>query len=327
MRGMNVLIVGAFGNIGTSSLKELVRSGHRVRCLDLKNRANMKTAAEFDGLIEVQWGDVRCSENVRLAVRDQEVIVHLAGILPPTCNESPQVAEETNVGGTKHLIEAAKSLEKPPRLLFASTFAVFGYTQDAPFPRRVTDPTLATDCYTQHKLQCEDMIRESGLEWLIFRFTDVPPLVIRRPHPIMFEIPLANRLEVLHTHDAGLAIANALERPNAWGKILLIGGGTRCQVYFRDYLGGMLRAMGVGPLPEEAFTTNQYYTDWVDTEESQRLLGYQQHSYEDIIRDITRRIGMKRRVMPFLRPFIRRSLLKLSPYWRAHASTGISSRN
>jgi len=39
---MNVLLTGAFGNVGLSTLEELLRQGHQVRCFDLKTRANEK---------------------------------------------------------------------------------------------------------------------------------------------------------------------------------------------------------------------------------------------------------------------------------------------
>jgi len=37
----------------------------------------------------------------------------------------------------------------------------------------------------------------------------------------------------------------------------------------------MMEVMGVGRLPEEAFGSEPAYMDWLDTEESQRLLQYQ----------------------------------------------------
>ena len=39
---MNVLLTGSFGNIGRSTLGELVGAGHRVRCFDLPTRSNLK---------------------------------------------------------------------------------------------------------------------------------------------------------------------------------------------------------------------------------------------------------------------------------------------
>ena len=38
-------------------------------------------------------------------------------------------------------------------------------------------------------------------------------------------------------------------------------------------------------LPENAFGTEPYYVDWLDTEESQHLLNYQRYSFDDIIHD------------------------------------------
>jgi len=109
----------------------------------------------------------------------------------------------------------------------------------------------------------------------------------------MFRIPLDTRFEVLHTHDAGLAIANAVEA-DVWGRVSLIGGGRSCQVLYRDYLESMLDLIGVGRLPDEAFGQEPYCTDWLDTEDSQRLLGYQRHSFQEIVRDVARAMGPTR---------------------------------
>ena len=68
-----------------------------------------------------------------------------------------------------------------------------------------------------------------------FKFT-VLPLVLRRLDPIMFRISLDTRIEVLHPYDAGRAIANGVLSKEIWEKILLVGGGIRCQIHYRDYL-------------------------------------------------------------------------------------------
>lgn len=310
---MRVLVTGAFGNIGWSAVQELIRQGHTVRCLGRPSRAHRRLAARLPAGAQVEWGDVRDSD-LSAAVRDQDVIVHLAYVLPPESEDDPEAARATNVEGTRRLLEAAEKQPNPPRILFASSFDVFGPTQHLPPPRRVTDPVVATDHYSAHKLECEDMIRASGLEWCIFRFCDVPPLAMRSPHPIMFRIPLDTRFEVLHTRDAGLAIANALSA-NVWGRVWLIGGGPTCQVLYRDYLGRMLDLIGVGRLPEEAFGQEPYCTDWLDTEQSQQLLQYQRHTFEEIVRDVAQAIGPTRYLARPFRPIARRWILRLSPYW------------
>ena len=154
-----------------------------------------------------------------------------------------------------------------------------------------------------------------GLEWIIERFCDIPD--VKEPHPIMFEIPLDQRFEVIHGDDVALAIVNALKTPEVWGQTVLIGGGATCQIRYRDYLFGMLEAIGIGPLPEEAFTRQVYCTDWLDSDYSQQRLQYQRHSFQEIVDDIAREVGWKRYLAGLTRPIVRRNILKMSPYWQA----------
>ena len=181
---------------------------------------------------------------------------------------------------------------------------------------------MATNPYTEHKIECERLIQESGLEWCIFRLADVPVLGPRDAHPIMFEIGLDNRIESLHADDAGLAIANALSTPEVWGRVLFVGGGPSCQLTYREYLTRMLAAMGVEPLPEEAFSTAPYATDWLDTTESEALLHYQRHDFTDIAEAIAASLGWKRRLVPLVGPLARGAILRLSPYRRRSAAAG-----
>lgn len=318
---MRVLVTGAFGNIGASSVRELRRQGHQVRAFGRSSRANRRVAVSFGPGVEPRWGDVRDSVAVARAVAGQDAVVHMAYILPPDSDDHPALAEAVNVGGTRNVIEAARALPIPPRVLFASTFDLFGFTQDQPPPRRVSDPVVATDAYTRHKIEGERMVRESGLPWAILRFADVPPLAMRSPHPIMFRIPLATRFEVLHTDDAGLAVANALAGDagdadeGVWEHVWLIGGGPSCQVRYGDYLGRMLDVMGVGRLPEGAFGDQPYSTDWIDTTASEALLRYQRHSFEQIIGDVAAALGWQRRLIPVVRPLARWWILRMSPYY------------
>lgn len=314
---MKILLTGAFGNLGLSTLEELLRQGHQVRCFVSRRKVHRRTARRFGGKIELLQGDMRAPADLTQAVQDQEVIIHLAYMLPPPSEDHPDLARAINVDGTRSLLDAARSLPRPPRFFFASSFDVFGYTQDQPPPRKVTDPVQATDHYSGHKLACEALVKASGLEWTIFRFADIPPLGLRSPHPIMFRIPLSTRFEVIHPADAGLAIANAMHTQEVWGQTLLIGGGPHCQIRYRDYLGRMLDLMGIGMLPERAFGTAPYCTDWLDTEESQRLLHYQRSSFDDILEQLRRIVGPRRHLTALVRPVARWYLLRMSPYTRA----------
>jgi hypothetical protein len=55
----------------------------------------------------------------------------------------------------------------------------------------------------------------------------------------------------------------------------------------------------------------------MDTEESQRLLKYQKYSFDDLVKETKKRLGIARVFTVLLRPTIRWMLLKKSPYYQA----------
>ncbi len=313
----NVLLTGAFGNVGGYITAELLRQGYTVRSFDLPTPANQAKAAQFTGKIDPHWGDLRDPAAIQKAVTGVDVILHMAAIIPPASNKDPELTRAVNIGGTRNLLETAKAQATPPRFFYASTFDLFGNTVHLPPPRRVGDPVQITDIYSETKAAGEKMVTESGLRWLIFRFSDMPLIALRDADPIMFEISLRTRMETMHPSDGALAVVNAIALPDLWtGRTLLVGGGQTCQITYREFFSELLTAMGIGMLPDEAFTTRDYCTDWLDTEESQRLLRYQRHSFKDIVAEIAALLGWKKYFVPLARPFVRRSILKLSPYWK-----------
>ncbi|HMF30946.1 MAG TPA: NAD(P)-dependent oxidoreductase [Candidatus Lokiarchaeia archaeon] len=314
---MNILVTGAFGNIGMFAVHELLQRGNKVACFDLQTPANQKNADSFKGKISCFWGDLRKPETLNPAVQGQDVVVHLAAIIPPLSEKNPDLARSVNVEGTKTLLELMAGMNPPPRLLFTSSISVFGDTNDLPPPRQVGDPLNPNDVYSSSKVECEEMIHDSGLDAVIFRLAATPPMNLGGMDPMMFEIRLDTRMEYLHPADVGLAIANAVESEEAWGNTYLIGAGKSSQLLYRDFLGGILNALGVGMLPDAAFGTAPFYTDWLDTSESQRVLNFQKHTYEDYIKEIKKKLGIKAYLAKAFRPFVRKAILKASPYWKA----------
>jgi nucleoside-diphosphate-sugar epimerase len=64
-RAMKVLLTGAFGNIGRSTMDELLKRGHQVRCFDIRTRANRENARQYGKKSRhVFWGDLRQPEDV-----------------------------------------------------------------------------------------------------------------------------------------------------------------------------------------------------------------------------------------------------------------------
>jgi UDP-glucose 4-epimerase len=314
---MNVLVTGGLGNVGRNCLAELQRQGHEVTCFDVRSRPNERAAKKVPAPVRILWGDIRDQEGISIAVRSQDIVVHLAFILPPDSEKRPDVAREINVDGTWKLIVAIRKSRPPPKMIFISSFSVFGDCQHKPPPRTVADPVQPMDHYNRHKVECETLIKESGLDWLILRLAVVPPLTLGGFNPKMFDIPPGTRIEFVHPRDVALAVANAAISAEVWGKILLIGGGEGAKLYYRDFVGRMTESMGVGRLPDAAFASSaSAFCDWIDTTESQRLLNYQQHTFNDFVQEVAATLGYRRYLVQLVAPLVRRWMLSQSPHYR-----------
>ncbi len=314
-RRLRVLVTGPFGNVGTALRRELAGTDHQLVLFDLPTRRN-RARARGAGC-EVRWGDIRDPEAVRRAVADVDVVAHLAAIIPPGSMRDPALAEQVNVGGTTNVIAAAQAADHRVRIVYTSSLALFGPTQHLAPPRTLDDPIVTTDDYTRHKARCEELLHASGLEVAILRLGAVIPIdVLGVLDPLMFEVPLGDRIEFVHPWDVGLAVANALDNDAVWGHTFLIGGGPSCQIFQREIISKPLEALGIGMLPDEAFGITPFHTDWLDTTSSQEILRFQRYSFDDCVGHMVEYLGWKRPFVRWARPIARRKLLATSPYYR-----------
>lgn len=325
---MKVLLTGAFGNLGASTLETLLgRKEHEIRCFDMRNPRNEKEMKRLSamGEFETYWGDISDPDVVARAVEGRECILHLAAIIPPLSEQSPDLVQRVNVEGTYNVIEAAKRQEKPPKIVFTSSVTVHGNRFSDPPPRRAHEPPQPTDNYTHSKVASEKELMESGIDWTILRVGAAMPVDVLGSGALgsleySFGIPLEQRIEVVHPADVATAIANAVEADTA-GKILYLGGGNSCQMTNRHFQTKLFTALGIGMVCEKAFRvpkdeSDYWYTDYMDTDESQRLLKFQNHTFDHYIEDLRRAFGWRRAFTRAFSPIIRRWIVRYSPYYR-----------
>ncbi len=318
-----ILVTGAFGNIGSRTIQALLQKGHMINTFDIKNLANQQKALELGDQVQCFWGDLRDSISLESAIQGCDVVIHLAAIIPPMSERKPELTREVNIKGTKNLLEMMQKTTPKPRLIFTSSITVFGDTHALDPPRRVTDPIRPTDTYSSTKVECEDLIHKSGIETIVLRLAATPAVNMNNVDPIMFDIRLDTRMEYVHPTDVARAISNAISCEEAWGQTFLIGGGKECQLMYRDFINGIFEVLGIGSMPDYAFGKNPFYTDWLDTEASQRLLQFQEINYQDWTEEIVNILGAKVFLIKIMRPIVRLWLLSKSPYWRNTAIENI----
>ncbi|MHA1245193.1 MAG: NAD-dependent epimerase/dehydratase family protein [Candidatus Heimdallarchaeota archaeon] len=306
---MKILVTGAFGSVGSNLLPLLIQDGHDIRCFGLKNKKSMKVVRKIRNDTEIFFGDIRNLDEVKKAVIGQELIIHLAAIVPPRFTYEPvDYSREVNVNGLKNM-----------KLIFPSSVAVYGDVrkrgacilneEDIPQPN-------ADDLYAQQKCLGEKNLKKSTITWSIFRFGFIPNVANLKFDPMMFDVPLNTNMEMIHVKDAALALSHAVDKKEIWNKILLIAGGESCRLTYKEFVGKMLVAMGIGVLPDEAFGSRDFHCGYMDTTESQKLLQYQNYSVDDLIDEMKRNAGVLRIFARIFRPIARAFLLKQSPYYK-----------
>ncbi len=323
---MNILVTGACGNVGMYAVQELVARGVHVRALDVYTKANGRKMARLGRAVEPFWGDIRDKSLVARAVDGVDAAIHLAYIIPPRSEHDPAWAETINVGGTWNLLHAMASSPLRPRMVFTSSIALYGRTQHLSPPRTVGEALHPYQEYAYHKMTCEQMIHASGIPWVILRFGAVPPIEFGELDPLMFEVRMDDRMEYLAPMDAGASVAAAALKPGIEGKTMLVAGGPSCQVTGRQFMTESFSALGIGMLPESAFTQIPFHCDFMDTEESERLLHYQKHSFRETLALQKRALGWRRLFVPLFRPIIRRKLLAMSPYYHHELGRRVPAR-
>ncbi|MDT5327235.1 MAG: hypothetical protein QOF25_4387, partial [Mycobacterium sp.] len=123
-----VLVTGAFGLVGSATVKRLAADGRRVVATDLDIPANRKAADTLPLGIEVRYADLteRTAVDGLIADVAPSAIIHLAAIIPPLIYTRRELAEKVNVGATASLLAAAAKQTSPPRFVQASSIAVYG---------------------------------------------------------------------------------------------------------------------------------------------------------------------------------------------------------
>jgi nucleoside-diphosphate-sugar epimerase len=311
---MRILITGAFGRLGQACLLEAAKQGYQVNTFDVPSKPNRRASEKFIDNQPGQrayWGDIRRIADVKAALEDVDCVIHYAAVLPPITEDDPQLAEEINVVGTQNVIQAVASTGRNIAIQYPSSLTVFGIKQELPPPRRVDEPTQATDNYTDHKLKCEQALIESGLSYVILRVAVSVGAALqgvdRKTLASMLGVKADNRLEYIHPNDVAIAMINAVGNEQAMGKILLVGGGKGCQVTQRDLINASLGSAGL-TFADDELGNNAYYTDWLDTEESQRILQYQETSFGDFQEQMRHKLRFVRLFVRPLAPVIKRVL-------------------
>lgn len=259
---MPLLITGASGCIGSSTVRHLIAEGHTPIAFS-------RSAGAPEG-IESIHGDVTDPASISDAIEKVRPtqIIHLAGFQTPDCQAQPFAGLDVNALGTNHLLRAAANLGSHlERFVFASSAAVYGPRAIYPGPTVTPeDPVFPPNLYGFWKFAGEGMCQAFHME------TNIPTISLRlattygpgrdrgltsAPTTALkaaalgtsFEIPYNGREHYHYVDDVGAAFSISATSPYQGYGVFNLRGQTLETREFCDRIAQTATAMGL-PSPK-----------------------------------------------------------------------------
>jgi nucleoside-diphosphate-sugar epimerase len=277
---VKVLLTGACGAVGHHAIPILIEQGHDVTVFELKTKKNIILLKEYMDRVKIVYGNLTNRKEVFDACKDQDAVIHLAGVIPPLADREPKLTYEVNFEGTKNIVDAIKE-SAHGFLMFASSISVYGDRVED-YQIKVSDPIQFSqdDYYAFIKKMTEDMIIASGIEFTIFRLTAI--MDTPRIDPLMFHMPLNTKIEIASARDTARAFVFGLKKMSQLrGRIYNLGGGESCRCSYRELLKNCFAIYGLNYkyLDEKAFANRNFHCGYyMDGDDLNNIIAFRQDS-------------------------------------------------
>lgn len=305
-----VLVTGAAGTVGLQVIRFLLSEGkYEITALDLKTKSVYRRLKAFRKRINIVFGDVNDDIIVDALVKDHDIVIHLASVLPPLANIREDLCKEIDYNGTKTIVDSIKSYNPDCYFLYASSTSVYGNQKE--YENISIKSECAVDEYdyfSKYKLLCEKYIKANIKNYSIFRLSYIlgDPGLER----LIYNVPLNCNMEVLSSEDAAYAFVCAIDfRRKLNKKTFNVSGGEKFRTSYSDYLINVFNTYGLSLkfiaswLMAEKNYSGGYYTDGDDLE---NILHFRSKNLDVYYNTLTKYEYKVTRFFPrlFAKPFV-----------------------
>ncbi len=186
---VKVLVTGGAGFLGSRLARVLLDrgqiGGRSVREMVLADMASPAADLLSDPRVRFHQGFL-AEAAAALSREAFDVVFHLAAAVSGECEADFDLGLRANIDSTRGLLEALRAAGNRPRLIFASSVAVFGNDPGLPMPPVIRDNTLPTpqSSYGTQKFICEQLVADySRKGFLEGRSARLMTVVVRPGQP------------------------------------------------------------------------------------------------------------------------------------------------
>lgn len=161
---MKLLITGGAGFVGARLARAILLKeqldGQAIDELHIADMFAPPADLAADKRVRVHTGPLL--NQAELFASGFDAVFHLASAVSGECELDFDLGLRSNLDSTRLLLDGLRQAGNAPRLVFASSVAVFGPDASNPLPDLVTDHTLPSPqtSYGTHKLMCEHLIAD-----------------------------------------------------------------------------------------------------------------------------------------------------------------------
>lgn len=199
----HVVVTGAAGFVGSRLVARLLSD---PQFSDSRITVNDIALSGSNPRLRVVEGDF-CNAAVREAMIDGrcDLLFHIGGVLGGAAEADPVLARRVNIDATLALLEAVQDAGAPPRVVFASSIAVFG----TPFPAHIDDATRPNPAmiYGAQKAMVEIAIEQmSARGWIDGVAVRLPGIVVKPGADARMKSAFLNRVFEVFGEGADLTL-------------------------------------------------------------------------------------------------------------------------
>ena len=229
-----VLVTGAYGLLGSHTVRELIENGYYVRAFGRDSKKLAALADEFNSEnIDIFTGDFCNAEDIEKACEGMDYVVHCGALLKGWGRRSEYI--RTNVEGTRNVLDAcAKNGIK--RLVHTSSPSAHGLKNNLNIKEEDQNENNRLNYYIESKLIAERLVRgQDKVPYAIIRPRGITGIGDKNMLPVLIKvnrqigIPLFQKGKVLVdlvcAENAALALRLCMEKDEALGQAYNITNG------------------------------------------------------------------------------------------------------